>query len=132
VIYAEFGAILVIFLVAFWSGRSTRVIVETELDHFVVVYLEGGKTIDDFSYKFPFSRELRFQNPTCIVLDKSLEDRDDIIMEPLFPPSEGGWRGYSIRSKLVYLKGNIRKVRIYSSGRMYAEDEAFLSCLDAL
>ena len=115
-----------------YSYRTTKLVVTTDKDHFVVVYKEGGKTVDDFDYVFPFSRKLEINNQECIVLDKSLEDKNDIIIIPTINKETDAWRGFSTASDEVYLKGKWVDVKIFWTGNVYADTGEFLTCVELL
>jgi len=126
VAYIEIAGIVVLLIYIFWSSRSTKLFVKTEHDHFVVIYRDGGKTIDDFAYAFPFDKELVIDNQECIVLDKKLRQERNVEIIP------DDWMGYSIESKEIYLKSGVGKVHIYWTGNPEADTDKYLTCTESL
>ncbi|TPE44642.1 MFS transporter [Pontibacter mangrovi] len=132
VIYSEFILLLLLYAVVMYSYRTTKLVVTTDKDHFVVVYKDGGETVEDFEYVFPFSRKLEISNQECIVLAKSLEDRNDIIIMPMINKETDAWRGYSTTSDEVYLNGKWVDVKIFWTGNVDADTDEFLTCAEQL
>lgn len=56
VVKTEFASIAILFIWMMWTSRSTKLVVETNNDYFVVVFMDGGKTLNDFKYDFPFNK----------------------------------------------------------------------------
>lgn len=132
VVYSEIIILLLLYIIATFSVRTTKLIVTTDLDHFVIVYTEGGKTARDFKFIYPFDKELKIKNKECIVLNKSLEGRSDIEIQPTIQEETNAWSGYSVKSDEVYLNGELVKVKIFWTGNVNADTDEFLTCLEQL
>ena len=124
IVLIELTVVSIIWFIVAWSNKAATLIVRTNQDHFVVIFMEGGPKLDSFSYTGLFKKELTVNDKSCIVLDKSLIYLDELEIRPY------SWKNYSMKSEDVYINGSLRTVNIYWTGNREAETDEFLSCLD--
>lgn len=126
VVITELALISLVWFFLSWSNKTATLIVKTNQNHFIVVFMEGGANLDSFSYTNIFKKELLIENESCIVLDKSLVYLDELEVKP------HAWRNYSMKSENIYINGSRRIVNIYWTGNREADTNRFLTCLESL
>ena len=126
IVLTELLVISFVWLIVTWSNKAATLIVKTNQDHFVVVFVEGGPNLDSFNCTNLFKKELIINDRSCIVLDKSLIYLDELEIRPY------AWQNYSMKSEDIYINGSLQTVNIYWTGNREAETDKFLSCIDSL
>jgi hypothetical protein len=126
IVIIELAMISLVWFFLSWSNKAATLIVKTNQDHFIVVFMEGGAHLDSFTYTTFFKKELIVENESCIVLDKSLQYFDELEIKPHL------WKNYSMKSEDIYINGSLRTVNIYWTGNRDGNANKFLHCLDTL